>query len=383
MTKVASSERSVVGDAVRTAVGGILFCCLLYLLDLQFSILKVLSIDLIDLQMIGVCVILFAIFWPLLAHVFFEPYLKLVAERERVTVGAEGYLKEQELHAQELDERYEARLSEVRGLAMREKMSAISDAKEEAAKLIERAQNDAQQIIKNARSQISERQSQLAERFSSEAEQLAKSMVSRILEPAGSVKPVLIALFAVLGLLIAPHIASAAVEHHAAGEHVGSVADLKYFFINFILYVLLIVLLVKKFAPAAWGARRARIIAQLTASREKIENVEKRVIEARGRLAKVEEDAVAVTKAMQAETLREVQHIKSTAQRAAERIVEQARSSARAEEKAADKVIRRRLVEKALELAENNIKGSMSAESDRQLRQRAQSKLGELREQSL
>ncbi|MCO6431277.1 MAG: hypothetical protein J5J00_10490 [Deltaproteobacteria bacterium] len=382
MAKKGNSERSVIGDAVRTAVGGLIFCGILYLLDIQFGLLKILSIDIVDLQMISVCVVLFALFWPTVAKIFFEPYLKLVTERERLTVGAETYLKEQEAHADELVEKYESRLSEVRGSAMREKMSAVAEAKEQALKIVDKAQNEAQQILREARSNIAARNQQLEQRLSTEADDIARSVVSRVMGAGGAASLGALLLLAAAALVsfvfVLPGYASAASAAH--GEGPGSIGDLKFFFVNFILYLVIIALLVRKFAPRAWGARRQRILQQLTASQQKIVDAEKRVVEARGRLAKVEEDASIISKTIQTETSREVSHIKATAEQSAERIIEQARASAAAEEKSAEKVIKRRLVERALELAERNIKASITPDSDSALRQRAQSKLSELRQ---
>lgn len=137
----------------------------------------------------------------------------------------------------------------------------------------------------------------------------------------------------------------------AEGHHIGSVWDIKFHWINFLVYIAIVYIASKGVISSAWATRRDRIKQAVRHSAEELEHAEKE-------LKQVEiltRNVVAAEAAAQQEILQqaesEAQTIVATAKEKAIRIAEQAGELIEAEANAARHAIRDELVSRAVELA--------------------------------
>lgn len=168
--------------------------------------------------------------------------------------------------------------------------------------------------------------------------------------------------------VVLPAVASA-----AGGAHHGEPTfwDTKYYWVNFLLYVGLLYVLLKKPVSAGWNGRTATIAEAVNRGKLQLEKAEADLREARSRLASVDAEIAKIKSDIRRDTDLEGKQIIEDSRARAVRIVHQGKASAEAEKKALDLQLRRELAEAVLERAEAQIRRDVTAESDRGLRKAA------------
>jgi len=146
-------------------------------------------------------------------------------------------------------------------------------------------------------------------------------------------------------------VAAACAEGSEGEAHGGSIADLTYSWINFIIYVALLYVLLRKAIPAAWAARREKIRETVLASKEELEAAERELhtVEALTQNLAREQERAKREILEQAEL--EALSIKAAAVERAERIKAQAKDLLVGEGRSAESQVRASLVAKAIDLA--------------------------------
>ena len=148
----------------------------------------------------------------------------------------------------------------------------------------------------------------------------------------------------------------------SSGHHEPSIADLGVFWVNFLVYVTLMFVLVRKPIASAWAARRASIMSAVASATDEV-NVAERELNATEALLR---NLIAEQDRARAEILRqgqiEAEAIVAASKEKAERMAAQAKELLKGEGRSAEAAFRATLVAKALEISrEKFARGEYSA----------------------
>jgi len=98
--------------------------------------------------------ILFVLLWLILNKVLFQPYLRLLDERERKTAGAQHDSTELEHEGARLRAQYEQKIAQALSAAAGERERLLQAAREEREKILAQARHEAEQILTLRRREI-------------------------------------------------------------------------------------------------------------------------------------------------------------------------------------------------------------------------------------
>jgi len=126
-------------------------------------------------------VILFVVLWLILKRLLFQPYLKLLQERERKTSGAELDSSELEHEAARLRAQYEETIAQARTAGYAAKEEILQRARSEREKVIAAARAEAAQILDRVRREIATAVAEERRIATAEAAALAREMASKAL----------------------------------------------------------------------------------------------------------------------------------------------------------------------------------------------------------
>jgi F-type H+-transporting ATPase subunit b len=171
-----------------------------------------------------------------------------------------------------------------------------------------------------------------------------------------------------------PLAAYAATPH---GEDAGF-WSLRFFWLNFLVYVTALFFLTRKPFMKMWGSRREEIRSAIEAAKDESASARAQLAEAQSRLAGVNREIEKLSSDIAAEGQREAGDVLTSARQRAERIAQQAKDLSEAERKATEASIRRELVNLAVQRAEEKLRQSINPGSDKPLRDVALSGVREL-----
>jgi F-type H+-transporting ATPase subunit b len=126
-------------------------------------------------------IVLFVVLWLILNKLLFQPYLRLLDERERRTTGAQRDSADLEQEGERLRARYQEKIAQGQAAGYAAKEAILQEARAERAKILAEARQAAAQNLEGVRSEIAaamERERRLA---ASEAAALAEEMASKAL----------------------------------------------------------------------------------------------------------------------------------------------------------------------------------------------------------
>ena len=123
-------------------------------------------------------IVSFLAFWFIFSRLFFRPFLKLLADRERRFKDLNDRTEQLIKEARAADERREQRLAGVRRDAIARRDNERRKAEADAAAQMESAKSEARELLEQARGKI-EAELTAAER---ELEQLGQSLASQLAE---------------------------------------------------------------------------------------------------------------------------------------------------------------------------------------------------------
>lgn len=126
-------------------------------------------------------IILFVALWLILNKILFQPYLQLLEERERRTIGAEHDSADLEHEGARLRAQYEEKIAQAQTAAYAAKDAILQEARQQREKIFGQARAEAASKLEQARREISlalEREKALA---AAEAATVAGEMVSKVL----------------------------------------------------------------------------------------------------------------------------------------------------------------------------------------------------------
>ena len=125
--------------------------------------------------------ILFVALWLILNKILFQPYLRLLEERERRTIGAEHDSADLEHEGARLRAQYEEKIAQAQSAAYAAKDAILQEARQQREKILGEARAAAASKLEQARREISlalEKEKALA---AAEAATVAGEMVSKVL----------------------------------------------------------------------------------------------------------------------------------------------------------------------------------------------------------
>lgn len=126
-------------------------------------------------------IILFVALWLILNKILFQPYLRLLEERERRTTGAEHDSADLEHEGARLRAQYEEKIAQAQTAAYAAKDAILQEARQQREKILGEARAAAASKLEQARREISlalEKEKALA---AAEAAAVAGEMVSKVL----------------------------------------------------------------------------------------------------------------------------------------------------------------------------------------------------------
>jgi F-type H+-transporting ATPase subunit b len=126
-------------------------------------------------------IILFLVLWLILNKILFQPYLRLIEERERKTTGAQHDSAELEREGERLRAQYGEKIAQAQAAGYAAKEAIVRDAREQGEKVLAQAREEAAATLERNRREVAlalENESQLA---AAEATLVAGEMVSKAL----------------------------------------------------------------------------------------------------------------------------------------------------------------------------------------------------------
>lgn len=157
---------------------------------------------------------------------------------------------------------------------------------------------------------------------------------------------------------------------YAAGGHgKGSISDLFFPWINFIVYVGILFFVLRKPLAALWSARRSAILEAVEASKRA--NDEARVIysAAQERARSLPSVIQSLKEKLGGEAVAEAQLLQQDAEGRAAKIVQSAKDTLAGEQKAFQVEMRRQFVDEVMQRAEAKLRNEVNEGRDQQLRQ--------------
>ena len=126
-------------------------------------------------------VILFFVLWLIVNKVLFQPYLKLLDERERATTGAQHDSTELEQESARLRAQYEEKIAQAQSVAARERERVLQSAREQREKILAQARQEAEQTLASRRREIATALVAERQRAATEAATIAAEIASKVL----------------------------------------------------------------------------------------------------------------------------------------------------------------------------------------------------------
>jgi F-type H+-transporting ATPase subunit b len=126
-------------------------------------------------------IILFVILWLILNKILFQPYLRLLEERERRTTGAQHDSADLEHEGARLRAQYEEKIAQAQAAGYAAKDAILHDARGQRERILGQAREEAAATLEQNRREITlalEKEKQLA---AAEAAAVAGEMVSKVL----------------------------------------------------------------------------------------------------------------------------------------------------------------------------------------------------------
>lgn len=125
--------------------------------------------------------VLFVVLWYLLKKILFQPYLKLLEEREQKTTGAQHDSTDLEREGARLRAQYEEKLAQAQAVAQAAKEEIVQSGRVERERILSEARAEAAQILERIRHEIGAVVGEERRRAAAEATALAAEMASKAL----------------------------------------------------------------------------------------------------------------------------------------------------------------------------------------------------------
>ncbi len=126
-------------------------------------------------------IILFLVLWVILNKVLFQPYLKLLAERERKTTGAQHDSGDLEHEAARLKAEYEEKIAQAQAAGYAAKDAIVQNGRQQREKILSQARDEAVGTLERVRNEVASALEQERRLAAAEVSNVARAMVAKVL----------------------------------------------------------------------------------------------------------------------------------------------------------------------------------------------------------
>jgi F-type H+-transporting ATPase subunit b len=126
-------------------------------------------------------IILFVILWLILNKVLFRPYLNLLEQRERNTIGAEHDSTELEHEGARLRAQYEEKIAQAQAAGYAAREAIVQEGRRQREKLLGQARGEAMSMLEGVRRDVESQLQHERQLAATEARTVAQEMANKIL----------------------------------------------------------------------------------------------------------------------------------------------------------------------------------------------------------
>jgi F-type H+-transporting ATPase subunit b len=126
-------------------------------------------------------IILFVVLWVILNKLLFQPYLQLLAERERKTTGAQHDSSDLEHEGGRLKAQYEEKFAQAQATGYAAKDAIVQDGRQQREKILSQARDTAAGTLERVRNEVASALEQERSLAAAEVGNVAGAMVAKVL----------------------------------------------------------------------------------------------------------------------------------------------------------------------------------------------------------
>jgi len=126
-------------------------------------------------------IILFVVLWVILDKLLFQPYLHLLAERDRKTTGAQHDSSDLEYEGARLKAQYEEKIAQAQAAGYAAKDAIVQDGRQQREKIISLAREEAAGTLERVRNEVASALEQERPLATAEVSHVAGAMVAKVL----------------------------------------------------------------------------------------------------------------------------------------------------------------------------------------------------------
>lgn len=126
-------------------------------------------------------IILFVVLWVILDKLLFQPYLHLLAERDRKTTGAQHDSSDLEYEGARLKAQYEEKIAQAQAAGYAAKDAIVQDGRQQREKIISLARDEAAGTLDRVRNEVASALEQERHLAAAEVSHVAGAMVAKVL----------------------------------------------------------------------------------------------------------------------------------------------------------------------------------------------------------
>jgi F-type H+-transporting ATPase subunit b len=126
-------------------------------------------------------IILFVILWFILSKLLFRPYLDLLDERERKTVGTQHDSTDLEHEGARLRAQYEEQIAQAHAAGYIDKDAILQEARRHRERVLNQAREEAMGMLEGVRREVAMRLEQERQFAAAEVRTIAQQMANKVL----------------------------------------------------------------------------------------------------------------------------------------------------------------------------------------------------------
>lgn len=126
-------------------------------------------------------IILFVALWVFLSKVLFRPYLNLLEERERKTIGSQHDSTDLEREGARLRAQYEEKIAQAQAAGYAAKEAILQAARQERERVLTQAREEAMGLLEGVRRELENQIARERQLAAAEVKTIAQDMASKIL----------------------------------------------------------------------------------------------------------------------------------------------------------------------------------------------------------
>ena len=126
-------------------------------------------------------IVLFVVLWLILNKLLFQPYLRLLEEREKKTTGAQHDSVDLEHEGAKLKAQYDEKIAQGQAAGYAAKAAIDQDARQQREKIIGQARDEATRTLDQVRQEVAVAMEQEKRLAAAEVSAVAADMVNKVL----------------------------------------------------------------------------------------------------------------------------------------------------------------------------------------------------------